>query len=80
MGTGHPVQEQDGEVMDPSSPFASQPATAPIKPSRAVHVNFCTVCHHVWKAPAAAKTCINCKGNGECARSLISYETEVRIT
>lgn len=66
--------------MHPDSPFASHATATPSKPSRTVHVNFCTVCHYVWKAPAAATRCINCKGNGECARSLVSYETEVPIT
>lgn len=63
--------------MDPNSPFAHFNNQESIGPTKTIHVNFCSVCHHVWKAPSAAKFCINCKGNGECARSLISYETEV---
>lgn len=66
--------------MDHDSPFASRKAARAIASTRTIHVNFCTVCHHVWKAPAASKTCINCKGNGECAKSLVSYQTEVPIT
>lgn len=66
--------------MDPSSPFAGMPTSTSTKPSRIIHVNFCAVCHHVWKAPSEAATCINCKGNGLTARSLVSYETEVPIT
>lgn len=70
-------------MMDPESPFANRPMSVIIndrpKSNRIVHVNFCEVCHYVWKAPAAAKTCVNCKGNGECARSLVSYKTEVFI-
>src|SRR3990167_5559374 len=26
-----------------------------------VHVNFCKICHYVWKAPKEAKQCVNCK-------------------
>ena len=66
-------------MIDPDSPFAAHETRKPLKPSRRVHVNFCDVCHHVWKAPAAAKMCINCKGNGLTARSLVSYETEVPV-
>lgn len=70
--------------MEPDSPFAGHATATPVKPSRIVHVNFCDVCHHVWKAPAAAISCINCKGinckgNGDCARSLVSYMAKARI-
>lgn len=67
-------------TIDPSSPFASFKNAKSTGPSRIIHVNFCSACHHVWKAPAAATVCINCKGNGPTARSLVSYETEVPIT
>lgn len=66
--------------MDPSSPFARQPTFVPKCKPRTVHVNFCSACHYVWKAPAAATTCVNCKGNGESARSLVSYRSEVPLT
>ena len=67
-------------MIDPASPFADRETTVPVTRTRLVHVNFCSVCHYVWKAPAEARTCINCKGNGLTARSLVSYETEVQIT
>lgn len=67
-------------MMDPNSPFARFEKTEVKTQTRTIHVNFCTICHYVWKAPTAAKTCINCIGNGECATSLVSYETEVPIT
>lgn len=64
--------------MDPDSPFrAMNEVRMPM--NRTIHVNFCDVCHHVWKAPAAATVCINCKGNGESARSLASYVGDVPI-
>lgn len=66
--------------MERDSPFFARTTAERGKPSRIVHVNFCAVCHYVWKAPAAATTCVNCKGNGLTARSLVSYETEVPIT
>lgn len=67
--------------MDPSSPFyrGKHLEPQPITTTRVVHVNFCSVCHYVWKAPAEARTCINCKGNGESAMSLVSYLTEVGV-
>ncbi len=68
-------------MIDPESPFAKLGHTAPERSARKiVHVNFCDVCHYVWKSPAAAKVCVNCKGNGESARSLVSYETDVPLT
>lgn len=62
--------------MDPSSPFASFEKPKQIGHSTTVYVNFCTICHYVWKAPAPTKTCVNCVGNGECAVTLAKYETE----
>ena len=67
-------------LVEADSPFASFGVEKPLKTSLIIHVNFCDVCHHVWKAPKEATECINCKGNGPCARSLVSYQTEVRIT
>lgn len=67
-------------IMESDSPFASFGVEKPLKNSLTIHVMFCDVCHYVWKAPTETTRCINCKGNGECARSLVSYKTEVRIT
>ena len=68
-----------GSHMDPDSPFAGRESARPIAPSRVVHVNFCSTCHYVWKAPVAATQCVNCT-NRDTARSLVSYETEVPVT
>ena len=65
--------------MEPHSPFANFEHSKPIAPSRIIYVLFCDICHHVWKAPAEAKICINCIGNGETVRSLASYKTETPI-
>lgn len=67
--------------MDADSPFAHLPRTAPAKPTRTVHINYCTACHHVWKAPAVAAKCINCiQPDPRTVRSLVSYDTSVPIT
>lgn len=63
--------------MDPRSPFSHLKEPTKIAPSKIVHINFCTACHYVWKAPTEAKICVNCIGNEETAISLISYESEV---
>lgn len=64
--------------LDPSSPFALLEHAKPIAPTRTIHVNFCPVCHHVWKAPAAAVHCINCTNDVPCV-SLTHYETELWV-
>ena len=61
------------------SPFAQYPVNQPIKPGRTINVNFCDRCFHVWKAPAPATKCINCKELGGTVRSLIEYQTRVPI-
>lgn len=65
--------------MDQDSPFAAFSRTDPIAPTRQVYVNFCETCHHVWKAPAIARQCINCTNPGT-VRCLVQYETEFTIT
>jgi hypothetical protein len=62
--------------MDPRSPFAAFAKSEQIPHTTKVHVNYCVVCHHVWKAPAAASQCINCT-NENTACSLVNYDTEV---
>lgn len=67
--------------MDNDSPFAGHASAAPLAPGRTMHVLYCDICHHVWKAPAASTKCINCiQVNPNTARSLVSYETGVPIT
>lgn len=68
--------------MDEDSPFArlTEPAKTTIGDKRTIHILFCEVCHYNWKAPAETKTCINCKGNGETVRSLVSYEIDIPLT
>lgn len=64
--------------LDPDSPFSALEHTKPIAPSRTIFVNFCRECHYVWKAPAAAKNCLNCTNKGT-AQCLISYESELFV-
>ncbi len=67
--------------MDPSSPFAYRNEdTKTINPTTVVHVNFCKICHYVWKAPAAAVRCVNCIQEEDTAVSLIHYITEAPLT
>lgn len=65
--------------MDEDSPFAHFQKNEEIKPTRVMHVNYCAACHHVWKAPATTKKCINCKGNGDTVISLINYVTGLPV-
>ena len=65
--------------MIPHSPFANHPTAQPTRPGRTIHVNFCDRCFHVWKAPAPAGKCINCKELGGTVRSLVEYQTRVPI-
>lgn len=68
--------------MDPASPFRRMAQGPPReRPAQGVvHVNFCDICHYVWKAPAAAEWCVNCRQDRPTARSLVSYRTEAPIT
>ena len=61
------------------SPFAGHTTAQPMKPGRTVNGNFCDRCFHVWKAPAPAIKCINCKELGGTVRSLVEYQTRVPI-
>jgi len=62
--------------MDPDSPFAHLDSSKPIEKSTQVCVNFCFLCHHVWKAPAETKKCINCQKE-ETVACLAKYVIEV---
>ena len=62
--------------MDPDSPFIHLGETSKIRHTSTVCVNYCEVCHHVWKAPSPAVNCINCK-NDNIPKVLVKYETEV---
>lgn len=68
-----------GRPLDPDSPFANHTSTHAIKPNLEMFVNFCTVCHYVWKAPAPTAQCINCTNEGT-AICLITYRSEVPVT
>jgi len=63
-------------MIDSNSPFASFETSRKIKHTTRVYVLYCSVCHHIWKAPSISSKCINCKGNGDTARCLIDYDTE----
>lgn len=68
--------------MDADSPFADRETPAPLAGKLTVHVNYCPLCHHVWKASAAATACVNCNrsGRGGKAVSLVSYLQDTPIT
>ena len=61
--------------MEPDSPFASFEKIDKISHNTTIYVNYCEICHHIWKAPAVAKKCINCR-NDNIPKLLVQYETE----
>lgn len=68
--------------MDHDSPFARHVKVEDIaqqKRSLTIHVLFCEICNHVWKAPSDTKKCTNCTNPGG-VRSLVSYISQTPIT
>lgn len=65
--------------MDKDSPFFYLDEKREPAKQRRVHVLFCTMCHHVWKASGVSKNCLNCTNQGTVV-SLVKYETEMPIT
>lgn len=65
--------------MDSDSPFAEHQSSQVNTDTKIVHVNYCAGCHYVWKAPAKAEKCLNCKNNPDLVISLVSYSTGIPI-
>lgn len=65
--------------MEPDSPFINFGEINKISHNTTICVNYCEICHHVWKAPTIAAKCINCR-NDNTPKVLVMYETEVPRT